>query len=186
MRRSAGMTLLEILLTLGLLGVLLSIALPDLGDWAQAVRARQVTRSLAAQIAFARSSAAAGQQWVTVCPTLDQLGCGGGWHQGSMVFRDGNGDRRVNEDDVVIRLNGPLPEGETLLWRAFRSRPYLQMEPSGFMRHQSGNFTWCPASREVRFARQLVVNATGRVRVSQDSDGDGIDEDSAGNPLTCP
>jgi len=82
-------------------------------------------------------------------------------------------------------VNGPLPAGETLQWRAFQSRPYLQIEPSGFMRHQSGNFTWCPASRNARFARQLVVNATGRVRLSQDTDGDGIHEDSAGNPLHC-
>ncbi len=185
MGRTAGMTLLEILLTLGLLGVLLGIALPDLGDWAEAARARVITRNLATQIALARSTAAARQQWVSVCPTEDQLGCGGSWNEGSMVFSDRNGDRRVNQDDVVIRRNGPLPAGETLQWRAFQSRPYLQIEPSGFMRHQSGNFTWCPASRDARFARQLVVNATGRVRVSKDSDGDGIDEDSAGNPLSC-
>jgi len=186
MGRNAGMTLLEILLTLGLLGILLGIALPDLGYWAEAVRARQITRSLATQIALARSTAAARQQWVSLCPTVDQLRCGGSWQQGSMMFSDRNGDRRVNQDDEVIRLHGPLPAGETLQWRAFGSRPYLQIEPSGFMRHQSGNFTWCPASRDVRFARQLVVNATGRVRLSHDSDGDGIDEDSAGNPLTCP
>ncbi len=185
MGRTAGMTLLEILLTLGLLGVLLSVALPDLGNWAESARAHAITRSLATQIALARSAAAARQQWVSVCPTVDNLRCGGSWNQGSMVFSDRNGDRRVSQDDVVIRLNGPLPAGETLQWRAFGSRPYLQIEPSGFMRHQSGNFTWCPASRDARFARQLVVNATGRVRVSQDSDGDGIDEDSAGNPLTC-
>ncbi len=185
MGRIEGVTLLEILLTLGLLGVLLGVALPDLGDWAESARARQFTRTLGSQIALARSTAAARQQWVSVCPTVDQLRCGGSWAQGSMMFSDRNGDRRVNQDDVVIRLNGALPAGETLQWRAFGSRPYLQIEPSGFLRHQSGNFTWCPASRDARFARQLVVNATGRVRMSQDSDGDGIDEDSSGNPLTC-
>ena len=186
MGRVAGLTLLEILLALGMLGVLLSVALTDMSDWTQAVRARQITRSLATQVALARSTAAAQQQSVSLCPTLDQLGCGGSWSRGSMVFSDRNGDRRVNQDDIVIRVQGPLPAGETLRWRAFQSRPYLQIEASGFMRHQSGNFTWCPASRDVRFARQLVVNATGRVRMSQESDGDGIHEDSAGNPLACP
>lgn len=185
MGRAEGVTLLEILLTLGLLGVLLGVALPGLGDWVESARARQLTRTLGSQIALARSTAVARQQFVSVCPTVDQLRCGGSWAQGSMMFSDRNGDRRVNQDDVVIRLNGPLPTGETLQWRAFGSRPYLQIEPSGFLRHQSGNFTWCPASRDARFARQLVVNATGRVRMSQDSDGDGIDEDSSGNPLTC-
>lgn len=186
MGRAAGITLLELLLALAVLGVLLGIALPDMSDWAEAARARTVTRSLAAQIALARSTAAARQQWVSICPTVDQLACGGSWREGSMVFSDRNGDRRVNQDDAVIRLHGPLPEGETLQWRAFQSRPYLQIEPSGFMRYQNGNFTWCPASRDVRFARQLVVNATGRVRVSRDTDGDGIDEDSAGQALSCP
>jgi type IV fimbrial biogenesis protein FimT len=186
MGRTTGMTLLEILLTLGLLGVLLSTGLADMSDWTQAMRARQITRSLAAQIALARSTATARQQWVSLCPTRDHLGCGGSWSQGSMVFSDRNADRRVNQDDIVIRVHGPLPSGETLQWRAFQSRPYLQIDASGFMRHQSGNFTWCPASRDVRFARQIVVNATGRGRVSQDSDEDDIHEDSAGNPLACP
>ena len=53
------------------------------------------------------------------------------------------------------------------------------------MRYQSGNFTLCPASRDARLAQQLVVNSTGRTRSAQDRNGDGIREDSSGNPLRC-
>jgi type IV fimbrial biogenesis protein FimT len=186
MDRVKGMTLIELLLALGMLSLLLVFALPDLGDWVDSARARQFTRVLASQIAVARRTAITQRQRVSFCPSVDMLVCSRHWTQGSMVFTDRNGDLRVNQDDVAIRLNGQLPAGETLEWRAFQGLPYLQVQRDGFLRHQSGNFTWCPASRDVRYARQLVINATGRVRVSHDRDGDGVDEDSAGNPLRCP
>lgn len=185
MRSGKGMTLVESLLVLGLVGVLMAAALPGLGDLVDATRADATMRSLATHIALARSTAVAQGQRVTFCPSADQLRCAGGWTQGSMMFVDGNGDRRVNQRDRVIRVSGPLPQGEMLVWRAFQNRPYLQMEPGGFLRYQSGNFTWCPASGKVTHARQLIVNATGRTRWSEDRDADGTHEDSNGNPLRC-
>lgn len=185
MRLEQGMTLVESMLVLALLGTLTAVALPGLGDLMDGTRADTAIRSVAGHIALARSTAVAQSQRVTFCPSTDQLRCTGGWTQGSMVFTDRNGDRRVNQDDEVIRVGGPLPQGQTLVWRAFQNRAYLQMEPGGFMRYQSGNFTWCPASGKAAHARQLVVNATGRTRWSEDTNNDGRHEDSSGNPLRC-
>jgi len=186
MRKNKGLSLVEILMTLGLLGVLMSIALPEMDAWIQASRADMRMRTLAAQIALARSTAVTLQLGVTLCPSADQQQCGGNWTQGSLIFTDRNSDRRLNQDDILVRINGPLAPGETLVWRAFQNRQFLQVEPSGFLRHQSGNFTWCPASRKTVHARQLIINATGRTRLASDINGDGVQEDSSGNPLRCP
>jgi type IV fimbrial biogenesis protein FimT len=185
MRRGTGMTLVESMIVLGLAGILLSVAMPGLGHLVDTTRADATMRSLATQIALARSTAVAQGQRVTYCPSTDHLRCSGNWTQGSLMFVDRNGDRRVNQGDRVIRVSGPLPQGETLIWRAFQNRAYLQMEPGGFLRYQSGNFTWCPATGNVAHARQLIVNATGRTRGSEDRDDDGIHEDSGGKPLRC-
>jgi len=186
MRAGKGLSLVEVLVTLTLLGILLSIALPDLATLVQSTRGEVRMKSLTSHIALARSTAVARKQRVTFCPSADQRQCGGRWAQGSLLFTDENGDRRLNAKDVVLRVSGPLPEGESLTWRAFQNRAYLQVEPSGFLRYQSGNFTWCPASGDARQARQLIVNATGRTRMALDGDGDGIAEDSRGEPLRCP
>jgi len=157
----------------------MSIALPQMEAWVQDTRADMRMRTLAGQIALARSTAVTRQLGVTLCPSADHQQCGGNWSQGSMIFTDSNGDRRLNQDDILVRVNGPLAKGETLVWRAFQNRPYLQVEPSGYLRHQSGNFIWCPASGKAVHARQLIVNATGRTRTAPG-------KDSSGNPLRCP
>jgi len=185
MRVESGTTLVELLIVLGLLGILLFMAMPGFGALLQETKGDATMRTLAGHIALARSTAITSQQRVTFCPSADQRQCGGSWAQGSIVFTDRNSDRRVNQDDALIRVRGPLATGETLRWRAFQNRQYLQMEPSGFMRYQSGNFTLCPVSRDARFAQQLVVNGTGRTRMAQDRNGDGFREDSSGNPLRC-
>ena len=60
------------------------------------------------------------------------------------------------------------------------------MTPMGFTRDQNGNFTWCPGNGDVRLARQLIVNAAGRLREALDSDGDGVREGANGRPIGCP
>lgn len=185
MRQGKGMSLVECMIVIGMVGLLIVVALPELGGLVESTRADATMRALATQVALARSTAASTGQRVTFCPSADQQLCAGNWAQGHMIFTDRNGDRRLNQNDRVIRASGPLPAGQTLVWRAFQNRSYLQVEPSGFLRFQSGNFTWCPASADAAHARQLIVSASGRARLAQDTDGDGIQEDSSGRPLRC-
>ena len=59
------------------------------------------------------------------------------------------------------------------------------MTGEGFTNYQNGNFTYCPPDGDLRFARQLVINVQGRVRMGHDTDGDGIVEDRRGKDVRC-
>lgn len=184
MPRTFGFSLLELLIVMALLGILASIGAPG---FQAALRDREgelALRMLAAQLALARTTAIERGVRVTICPSADGLGCSDDWRSGSMVFTDLNGDRLVNPGDLLVRVNLTAISG-SIQWRAFQSRQYLQIDPMGFMRNQSGNFTYCPVDGDARLARQLVVNATGRTRLAIDTDGDGLREDSSGQPLRC-
>lgn len=59
------------------------------------------------------------------------------------------------------------------------------MTPRGTTNYQNGNFSFCPSNKNPALARQIIVSATGRTRYARDLDGDGIVENSKGQPLHC-
>ena len=185
MIRTDGFTLLELSITLGLVCVMAGLAIPSLQNFVAAKEGEQALRSIHELILLGRSEAAVTGRGVTICPSSTGKECGGAWASGVLLFLDRNFDREINQDDSVLRVETSLTRHGVIKWRAFGNRQYLQINARGFLRHQSGNFSYCDASGTQQLARQLVVNGAGRLRVAVDSDGDGIRENSRGKALEC-
>lgn len=180
-----GLSLIELLCALAIITVLTTAALPAWQPVLRQQEGKRVMQGLVSMLNNARSTAVQEGLDVTVCPAAPgSLQCGGPWHRGAIAFIDPSGLRRPSGETLIHRLQWP-ENGGKLRWRAFGNRQYLIINSRGYIRHQSGNFTWCPPDRDPRLARQLVINATGRVRLARDRDGDGIREDSRGRALTC-
>ena len=180
------MTLIELLLVIVLLTILAALALPDMKQQLDEQQGRLALRNLAASIVLARTAAAESGTMAVLCPSADGLTCGGPWHLGVMVFLDSNDNQTLDFDE---RLVNHLPFEKlpgTLRWRAFQSKPYLQITPLGFPRYQNGNFPWCNTEGDPASARQLILNRTGRIRFARDRNGDGFRENSSGKPIKCP
>jgi type IV fimbrial biogenesis protein FimT len=58
--------------------------------------------------------------------------------------------------------------------------------PRGYTAWQNGNFLYCAAGGAATEARMVIVNPQGRLRIARDRNGDGIVEDAAGRPVSCP
>ncbi|NQV69901.1 MAG: type II transport protein GspH [Pseudohongiella sp.] len=180
-----GLTLLELMITLFLLSILLGVSMPEFKTLMERKKAELSIRKLAGAIELAKSSAIASSSLVTLCRSFDGAKCGGKWQDGLIIFTDSNADRKINQQDKLLHsITFPLMHGE-LRWRAFQNRQYLQITHLGFTRYQNGNFTYCPEDKNPKFASQLIINRTGRVRFAIDSDDDGIKEDSQGRAITC-
>lgn len=180
-----GFTALELCVTLALVCVITGLAVTPLQAFVTAREGDQALRSIGELIVLARSEAATNGRGVTLCPSSTGRECDGTWSTGALLFLDRNSDRIINQDDRVLRVNMRSTRRGTITWRAFGNRQYLQIDARGFLRHQSGNFSYCDASGDQELARQLVVNSTGRLRIALDSDGDGIRENSRGEALQC-
>jgi len=181
-----GITLIEVLFTLVILAITFAFGLPDLQQLRIRKQGMLTLQKLANSIYLARSAAAESRHIAVLCPTIDGNSCGGQWHQGVLVFLDRNDNQQPDAgDELIDHLQYEQLPG-TLHWRAFRSKPYLQITPVGFTRYQNGNFTWCDLEKSPASAHQLILNRTGRVRYAKDNDNDGIREDSRGRPISCP
>ncbi|MBT4161891.1 MAG: hypothetical protein HOC70_08900 [Gammaproteobacteria bacterium] len=180
-----GYSFIEMIATMAIVIIVFGLAAPPFHRMIERNKAANGINWIIRAINLTRISAVDHGSLTTLCPTRDDESCGGAWHDRVMIFTDNNDDRTLNgKDRVIIYLNFPY-EGSTLKWRAFRNRQFLQMTASGFTNYQNGNFVYCSADQNLRFARQIVLNMQGRVKRSYDRNNDGLVEDRYGKHLRC-
>ena len=174
------------MVTLAAAGVLLGIAIPEFAGLVAGQRASARINAVAAAIHTARHLAISHNRTMTLCSGQGPV-CAGrdDWPKGMLIFADSDGDRRLDSGEFVGARLPAIDAGETIAWRSFGNRAFLRFRATGITDWQAGNFQYCPADRDPRFARQLILNAQGRLRHAADGDGDGIREDAQGRPLSC-
>ena len=185
-KRTFGYSLAELLLVLAILALLIANShLPGFARARESKQADAVMTEIVAAISMARQAAVAESTMVTFCRSDDGLHCHGKWHDGSIIFTDGNADRIINDDDrLLFRLQALTTPG-VLRFNSFGNKQYLQLTPLGITNYQNGNFTFCPENGDATLARQVIVSMTARTRYAKDTDGDGIVEDSQGEAVEC-
>lgn len=180
-----GISLIELLVCIAMVAILFSITMPALSPLLWKNKIVVSINELDRAISLARSTAISTGKIVTLCKSHDGIQCGGNWNQGFIVFSDQNADRLINGEDQLIRVFLAFKSQGSLKFKAFQNKQYLQMTPLGFTNFQNGNFTFCPVNKDPSLAQQLIVSRTGRTRYAQDLDGDGIREDTMGQPMDC-
>lgn len=185
MKHSMGLSIIEILTTLLFLGVLALLAGGSFSTAITSARSNSALTPISESISLARSAAILENTTVTICGSPDGNHCDRDWNHIVLVFTDANEDGALNNRDRLIAATTLPNTGGEIRWRAFQNRRYLQINSVGFTRHQNGSFTFCHDSGDPHHTRQLIVNRAARLRFALDRDGDGIVEDSRGNPVSC-
>lgn len=167
MKRCSGLSLVEIMVTVAVIAILMSLATPAYTEMLRANRLATETNDLHRALLMARSEAIKRGRRVTLCTTLDGMKCakGVGWHSGWLMFEDRNGNAQLEPDETVVRsevrtTNRLSSTGNQPV------RDYVSYLPTGAARLvggglQMGTLTVCADSS----GNELVINSAGRVRV---------------------
>ncbi len=112
-RLQTGFTLYELLITLLVVGVILTLGIPNLTQFTANSHLTGAANDLHAAFQLARSEAARAKTNITICASADPFAgnadCNGTWEQGFIVFLDDNGDiARAGAAETVLRAHGPL------------------------------------------------------------------------------
>lgn len=180
-----GFTLIEILMVLAISAILLIQATPSIHQMVSRNRMTADLNRIIGAVNLARHSAVTYRQTATLCHLRSTRRCSGQWGEDLTVFLDRNQDARLDDSDTVIATIQQLETGNTVKWRAFQNRGYLQMMPMGYTNYQNGNVTVCPPAGDPRQARQLVINVQGRVRSNHQVNEAGHPVDRKGRLLRC-
>ncbi len=160
--RNGGLTLLELLVVLLLVGLMLSLGAPGMAGMIERNRLRAAADQLMLSLNLARSEAVKRNQPVSLCRSADGSRCGGNWSDGWLVFHDRDGDRRLDSTDTVLRVFGGLAGGTTLGTTSALANPGFHGDGSSFA---AGSMRLCAADGDTQRAWSVIVNTVGRPRL---------------------
>lgn len=163
MMKTSGLTLIELMVTLAVIAILASVAVP--GFQTYTANNRQITQinALVASLNFARSEATKRGLPVAMCTSSNGSSCtNGNWEDGWLVFVNADNDSppAVSAGDELLRITGKLGGGHTLRGDTVVASA-VTFSPRGFA-SGTGVFTLCD-SRGASQARQVEIALTGRV-----------------------
>lgn len=167
MIKQHAFTLVELMVTLAVLGISLMIAVPSFLSYSRSNRTVSETNSLVGALNFARSEATKRSANVSVCTSADGLTCvsGIGWTTGWIVFvnTDNDDPAQVDGGEEILRVYGAIAPGNTLTVSPALV-DFVTYRANGFSNAQ-GQFVLCD-DRGTDSARAITVSRTGRVSLS--------------------
>ncbi len=158
----SGISLVELLVSLSVLAILITLSAPDMRTLIVNNRVDNVTSDLFGSLMFARSEAVKRQRTVSLCSTIDQSSCDAarsGWHHGWLVFTDAGDDGLLNGSDQLIRRVSAQSDTVSIHWN---NGDGVQFNSRG-QSARAGTFQVC-ANESGSRAKAIIISMAGRVR----------------------
>jgi len=198
-RTQTGFTLYELLMTMLIVGVVLTLGIPNFASFTQSSRITSTANDLHAAFQMSRSESARAKTNITICASANAFdaaaACGGTWEQGYIVFIDNDADlARTDVSETILRSHEPAAEGVSLAVE--NDATYFMYASSGMGRQDiNGNQSitrviicdergTTETSRDTSAARLFVSTPLGRATIVRDYTT--VDDALTAMGETCP
>lgn len=164
-KKSSGLTLVNLLITLSILSLLTSTGVSVLSPIQRNIQANNAYQQLFTAIQFARIQAVNYRSQALLCPTNNEQECIDDWNQPLMIFIDTDNSESRNNNEPLLQIIRASIGSESRYWRVSgRDQNYLRFKQDGSTRNQNGRLTYCLRKRNDIQARQIIMYRTGRAR----------------------
>lgn len=161
-----GFALIELLITLIVLSIILSLTSANLYRLLAENRLATQQNTLTAAIALARNEAIKRGQRIVVCQSEDNLTCTKAsrqWHLGWIIYTDINANNQVDTAEIIIHAQQVISKS-TL---SFGARTRVAFHPNGYaVGASNGTFIFCDTS-DSTIRTGLIISFSGRPRVAR-------------------
>ena len=167
----AGMTLIELMITVAIVAILIGISVPSFAHLGSSQKMSTTTHTVMASFNHARMRALSLGKQVVLCPSTDGATCSGGtsWQHGWLTYDDANRNRKLDPSETVSANVGALPAG--LVATTTAGRPQLMFKPDGGAWGNPLTLTICDVKNTDAKGKAVIVNNGGRTRSAPAASG---------------
>lgn len=163
-KRYDGYTLYELLITVLIVGTVLTFGIPNFAEFTQNSKLSGTSNDLLSSFQVARSEAARSKSNITICssatPMAANADCGGDFNDGWIVFVDLDGDlSRSGSGENIVRAYPPVANGVNIVTNGDTN--YFSFAGTGLGRGDVG-LTPALATAMICDGRGIDVAAGGR------------------------
>jgi type IV fimbrial biogenesis protein FimT len=173
----AGISMLEILVSITILGITLAAGAPSLSRFMARQQVGLESRLLMTTINYARTIAITMNEQIVLCPSTNQESCSAQphWHHGVLVFVDYNWNRELDPRERLLLASEARDTGVTIT--TTRARRRIAYKGSGLAPGSNVTFSICDR-RGLAQPKAVIISNSGRTR--------GSDTRPGGAPIQCP
>lgn len=179
-KRQRGVTLVEMMITLAIAAILLTLVAPNVQSILRKNRITAEINELSGLLQFARYTAIDEQVTAIVCPTTDFASCNNDWNSPKMVFIDDNANNSRDGAEALLLSSQTISSAHSM---TANDNTVRFLDSGGA--EAAVNIRLCPNTNDATFARALFVSLQGRTRISVDENNDGTHEGANGSNLNC-
>jgi type IV fimbrial biogenesis protein FimT len=179
MLRQKGYSLIELMTTIAVASILISVAMPGMQSFRLNSHLTGEINAMVSAMHLARNTAITTNSRVTLCASSNATTCEAvAWDKGWIAFIDQDSDQFVDVDETILRAGS---KADNLRISSTEYATFLMYRPNGrVMRNvvseNTGQFTFCDR-RGSGHAKAIILDLSGRPRTA--------DNDSFGVTLSC-
>ncbi len=161
-KHTQGFTILELIVTVAIAGILVAVGLPNMQNFIKNERRTAYTNSLLSDLMLARSKAVERNQPVIICSSSNEATCtSSNYENGWIVAVDSDNDGTITGLDEIIKIQQAI-SGEISYNLSDPGLDIITFDNRGFTPNNQGTFSICD-DRGADHARSLSLSPTGRV-----------------------
>ncbi|MCF1459393.1 MAG: GspH/FimT family pseudopilin [Shewanella sp.] len=171
-RQAQGFTLVELLITIAILVILVSVGFPAMKNTYEQIRADNGIRDIQQGLTFARSYAVSYGVSVSMCAN-NNGSCGSDWSKGYLIYvSDAAGNILQGEsgNDGMLKLHEGFDDGDFL---KYSGGDRVTFNSSGLVSTpgEESSFVYCPGSQISPYSLTSELLHSGKSRLNESATG---------------
>jgi type IV fimbrial biogenesis protein FimT len=170
-----GVTLIELVVTVSIVGILAAVALPSFQELVTQSQLTAQTNGIIGGLNLARSEAVKRRSRAVICRSADGAACsvvkGAGYEEGWIVFVDTNNNAAVDIGEQIVRVGAKSPPNMRIRSSQKVAADYVSFDSDGLNKTTTGTFQATTLTiqidRQDNPRRCIVLSSGGRIRVDK-------------------